>query len=25
VLVQDGQWKGQQGAGKFVKRKRFGA
>src|SRR3954468_1458588 len=24
VLVQDGQWKGQQGAGKFVKRKRFG-
>jgi len=25
VLVQDGQWKGEQGAGRFVKRKRFGA
>ncbi len=24
VLVQDGQWKGEQGAGRFVKRKRFG-
>jgi dihydropyrimidinase len=24
VLVQDGQWKGQQGAGRFVARKRFG-
>ena len=24
VLVQDGQWKGERGAGKFVKRKRFG-
>ncbi len=24
VLVQDGQWKGEKGAGKFVKRKRFG-
>jgi dihydropyrimidinase len=23
VLVQDGQWKGQQGAGRFVRRKRF--
>jgi dihydropyrimidinase len=25
VLVQDGEWKGEQGAGKFVHRKRFGA
>jgi len=24
VLVQDGQWKGEQGAGRFVKRQRFG-
>jgi dihydropyrimidinase len=24
VLVEDGQWKGQQGAGRFVARKRFG-
>jgi dihydropyrimidinase len=24
VLVQNGQWKGEQGAGKFIKRKRFG-
>ena len=24
VLVQDGQWKGEQGAGRLVKRKRFG-
>ena len=24
VLVQDGQWKGQRGAGQFVRRKRFG-
>jgi dihydropyrimidinase len=24
VLVQNGEWKGEQGAGKFVKRKRFG-
>lgn len=24
VLVQDGQWKGEQGAGRFVKRKPFG-
>lgn len=25
VLVQDGVWKGEQGAGRFVRRKRFGA
>jgi dihydropyrimidinase len=24
VLVQDGEWKGEQGAGRFVKRRRFG-
>ncbi|MGH2516238.1 MAG: dihydropyrimidinase, partial [Ktedonobacterales bacterium] len=25
VLVQDGQWKGEQGAGRFIHRQRFGA
>jgi dihydropyrimidinase len=24
VLVQNGEWKGEQGAGRFVKRNRFG-